>query len=213
MRSAHLSASLNAALADSSKASSLSVARSAFGSCGAGPVADRGVHLLGGEAALADGLRRQPFRLGEERGRQLRRADRGAGRALRLPVRWMAGRAIGGEVIGGEQYPNGAIGETGERLEAARAEVIAGLAGHEALLRGLLGDAHGGADLAPGQAGPAGLVDEVPEHRVRLLVELLGDRERVRDVLERAALGVQGLHVRDEVVQRDRKFSHGSTLG
>jgi hypothetical protein len=38
MRSAHLSASLNVALAESSKVSSLADALSWFGSCGAGPM-------------------------------------------------------------------------------------------------------------------------------------------------------------------------------
>ena len=51
-----------------------------------------------------------------------------------------------------------------------------------------------------GRGGPAGLAGR--------RVWRAGDH-----VLERAALGVQGLHVRDEVVQRDREFSHGSTLG
>ena len=82
---------------------------SAFGSCGA--CRSHGVHLAGGEAALADGLRRQPFRLGEERCRQLRRGDCGGNR-FGLPAGWPAW-AIDGEVIGGEQYPNGVISGNG----------------------------------------------------------------------------------------------------
>jgi len=117
------------------------------------------------------------------------------------------------EVLGGGEHVAGPQGEPGEvARDGRRLRALDRAARHEPLLGGLLADAHAGADLAPRQAGPAGLVDEVADQRVGLLVHLGGDSERVRHVLERPAIGVQGLHVGDEVVQRDGKLCHASTL-
>jgi hypothetical protein len=46
--------------------------------------------------------------------------------------------------------------------------------GYEALLRGLLGDAHGLSDLGPGRARLASLVDEVADEVIGHLVKVLG---------------------------------------
>ena len=48
-----------------------------------------------------------------------------------------------------------------------------GVLGHEALLRGLLGDAHAAADVGPGRPGAAGLVDEVADQVVGDLAEVV----------------------------------------
>ena len=60
-------------------------------------------------------------------------------------------------------------------------------------------------EAAPGRARDPGLVDEVPDERVGLLVEALGDEDRVAEVLEGAAVGVQHLDVGDEVVEGNRE--------
>jgi hypothetical protein len=85
------------------------------------------------------------------------------------------GRAVGrGQPPGGDDHVGGALGEPGQ-----------GRAGSddEALLRRLLGDAHRGTDLAPRRARVPGLVHEVADQRVGLLVELVGHLEGVRHVL------------------------------
>src|SRR6185312_8307901 len=82
-----------------------------------------------------------------------------------------------GDLAGGGQHVPGPRGEPGE-LGALPPR-------HEALLRGLLGHAQADADLAPGRTRTPRLVDEIPDQRVRLLVEAGRDGHRVREVVER----------------------------
>ena len=56
-------------------------------------------------------------------------------------------------------------------------------------------------DLGPGRAGPAGLVDEVPDQVVGVVGELLGDEHGVGEVGQRVAVRVRGAHRGDEVVE------------
>ena len=88
--------------------------------------------------------------------------------------------------------------------------------GDEALLGGLLGDAHALADVGPGGAGAAGLIDEVADEVIGDLTEGLPGEYRVGELVER--LVVDGLDGGDEVVEADGVgdlggFDHASTLG
>jgi hypothetical protein len=82
---------------------------------------------------------------------------------------------------------------------------------HEALLRRLLGHAHGLADLRPGSARLASLIHEVPDQVVGQLIEVLGDPHGRRHVIKRRP--VLALDVADEVVEPNRQFIHSSTIG
>ena len=99
-----------------------------------------------------------------------------------------------------------------EPAEPGIAEVKVGHARHEALLRCLLGDAHGLADRAPGRTGPAGLIDEMADQLVSHLAEPLDGKHGVAEVGERTAIRMLRGNVRDEVVQPDWFISHASTL-
>ena len=59
-----------------------------------------------------------------------------------------------------------------------------GLLGDEALLRRLLGDAHAAADLGPGGARAAGLVDEVADQVVGDVAEVVGGEHGVGELVE-----------------------------
>jgi hypothetical protein len=103
-----------------------------------------------------------------------------------------------GQVLRADHRDPGAVGEPGP---VTQLRDVVGAARHEPLLRGLLGHAHAAADLGPGGAGAAGLVDEVPDEVVGVVGELLGDQHGVGEVGERVAAGMGGQHGGDQVVQ------------
>ena len=98
------------------------------------------------------------------------------------------------------------VGETGE---VARARALR--PGHEPLLHRLFRHAHVPADVGPGRARAAGLIDEVPDQVVGHLAEVLPDGDGVAEPLQRVAVGVAGLHEGDEVVEA-HCGGHASTL-
>ena len=83
---------------------------------------------------------------------------------------------------------------------------------HEPLLRGLLADAHAGADLAPRRAGSPGLVHEVPDQVIGLLTELLGYGHGAGQVVEGVPVRALDLDERDEGVERNRAVNHASIV-
>ena len=85
-----------------------------------------------------------------------------------------------------------------------------GVLGHEALLCRLLGGAHGAADLGPGRAPLAGLVDEVPDQVVGEFAEVLRDLHGRRHMIQGRAF--LALDVADELVEPYWWLSHASTL-
>ena len=90
-------------------------------------------------------------------------------------VSTLLGFGVGGhdDVLG----PRGEAAEVGVRIELrGDAEVLR----EEALAGGLLGDAHGPADVGPRRAGPAGLVDEVADEVVGHVAEVVGGDHRAR---------------------------------
>ncbi len=105
--------------------------------------------------------------------------------------------------------------EAAEALARREVEVIeiVGFLGNEALLHGLLRDAHVLADLGPGRAGAAGLVDEMADQMVGHLTEMLGGLDRVCEVGQRVTVGMLLDDVGDEIVQPYRVFVHASTIG
>jgi hypothetical protein len=84
---------------------------------------------------------------------------------------------------------------------------------HETLLGGLFGHAHTAADLGPGGARPPRLVHEVTDEVVAHLAEVVRDEDRVREVVERAAVGVLVGDEVDEVVEAGGHPVHASTIG
>ena len=95
-----------------------------------------------------------------------------------LPASWRG-------VLGGDDGAAGPRGEAGEALggvEVDRVEV--GQLGHEALLGRLFGDAHALADVGPGGARAAGLVDEVADEVIGEVAEGLGGQHGVGQLLE-----------------------------
>ena len=96
---------------------------------------------------------------------------------------------------------NDVAGARGEPAEARfRVERRVNLR-HEALLRGLLGDAHALADLGPRRPGLAGLVDEVADEMVGDFAEGFGGEHGVGELIQR--FGVHLLDDTDEVVEAD----------
>ncbi len=139
--------------------------------------------------------------LGAQQGRGQRRGI--VEQAEQQVVRGDLGVAGGvGGVLGRDDRATGPRGEPAEALSGVEihdAEVRD--LGYEALLGRLLGDAHALADVAPGGAGAAGLVDEMADQVVGDLAELLGGQDRVGQLVER--LGVDALDGVDEVVETD----------
>jgi hypothetical protein len=97
-----------------------------------GPGPDRGADLLSGQPGPLDDPCSQAFRLGQQRRRQVRRAD----------------GLVPGQPAGGREHVAGARGEPGEEL-LSFGDQAAASARHEPLLGRLLGHAHARADLAP----------------------------------------------------------------
>jgi hypothetical protein len=153
--------------------------------------AEGGVELLVADPGPVDYLRGQPFRLAEQACRDLCRVDPVGAR----------------DPPGGRERIAGALSEAGEHLASL---------GHqgrdETLLGRLLGHAHAGADHAPRGTRMPGLVDEMADQRVGLLVKARGDRDRVGEVAQRPALRVQRLDVADQIVEGDREAVHASRL-
>jgi hypothetical protein len=119
-------------------------------------------------------------------------------------------------LLGGHDHVLGARGEAGERVRVEGVgqqglPVGVGSPGHEALLRRLLGDAHGLADLGPRCARLAGLVDKVADQVVGQLTEMHGDPHGRRHLVKRRAFGA--LDVNDQFVESHGWLRHTSTLG
>jgi hypothetical protein len=118
---------------------------------------------LARDAERLDGPDRQALRLGQHAEGQMLGAD------VVVPV-------LTGLVLGGQDRSPRAVGEPGERVRPEgllEQGLPVGVLGHETFLRRLLGDAHGPADVGPGRARPAGLVDEVADQVVGQLAQVL----------------------------------------
>ncbi|MDQ0992224.1 hypothetical protein QFZ74_003452 [Streptomyces sp. V3I7] len=104
----------------------------------------------------------------------------------------------------------------GVAAEALAGVEVGRLLGHEPLLHCLPGHAHALADLGPGCARAASLVDEVTDQVVGHVAEVVRGDDRVLELVER--FGVDLLDRLDEVVQAHgcgdlRVGRHVSTVG
>jgi hypothetical protein len=134
---------------------------------------------LARDAERLDGPDRQALRLGQQAEGQVLGAD------VVVPV-------LTGLVLSSHDHPPRAVGEPGERVRVCLERLLqqslpVGILGHEALLRRLLGDAHGPADVGPGRARLARLVDEVADQVVGQLAQVLRDPHGRRHVVQRRA--------------------------
>src|SRR5512132_2671677 len=111
------------------------------------------------------------------------RGDLGMLRPQRLSLRY------------GDRAPS-ATGKTGIAARAIQHR-LTGRPRNEALLRGLFGHPHALADLGPGGARFASLIDEVADEVVSKLTEPFGGENRIGEVIERAALWLVVLYVCD----------------
>ena len=132
----------------------------------------RGHGVLGHPGGL-DRAAGEPLPLGEQAEDQVQAGE-------------LAVAPFAGVVLRLQHHHLGAVGEAVHR----------GVAGDEALLDRLLGHPHALADQRPGGAGPARLVDEVPDQVVGELAELVGDGGRLGEVVQggpvRVAVGDLG---------------------
>lgn len=118
-------------------------------------------------------------------------------------------------VLGLDDHGARAWGEAAESGVGVERAGVGGRLGHEPLLRGLFGDTHALADLGPGGAGTAGLIDEVPDQVVGHLAQRFGGKHRVGQLFQRFVMNLLD-HV-DEVVEPHRMADlgivHASTVG
>ena len=155
--------------------------------------------LAGVDALAGEQLDRQPVGVVEHRQQQVVGVD--------LGVAGLVGLVLGSD--DDVARPRGESAEAGIGVECVG---VAGGLGDEALLGGLLGDAHALADLGPRRPGPARLVDEVADEVVGDLAEGLGGQHRIGELLERFLVHL--LDDVDEVVEADgvgdlRGLGHG----
>ncbi|GAA3080461.1 hypothetical protein GCM10020254_26020 [Streptomyces goshikiensis] len=149
-----------------------------------------GAHVVLRDLLGPQGERGEALRLGEQAEDEVLGADLGAA-------------AGAGLVLRGDDDVAGAGGEAAEALARVHAAfaLLVGL-GDEALLGGLAGDAHAAADVGPGGAGAAGLVDEVTDEVVGHVAEGLGDDDGAAELLQ--GVGVDLLDGLDQVVEAYR---------
>jgi hypothetical protein len=124
----------------------------------------------------------------------------------------LGGGARAGLVLRRDDDVAGARGELAEALHALGPFGLGG----EPLLRGLLAHPHAAADVGPGRAAAAGLVDEVPDEGVGHLADVVGEQHGVGQLLQ--GVVVRALDGGDEVVEPDGGgerggVGHGSTVG
>ena len=144
--------------------------------------------LAGVDALAGEQLDREPVGVVEHRQQQVIGVDLGVAGLVRL-------------VLGADDdiaRPRGESAEAGVGIERVG---IAGGLWDEALLGGLLGDAHALADLGPRRPGSSGLVDEVADEVIGDLAQGLGGQHRVGELLERFLVHL--LDDVDEVVEAD----------